>query len=105
MLNGRTAVSTSLGDLVLDSGAVRLVLFGVAPDRPDKGGKSYLRTISGAQIVGMVFSQLAIEGRDIWRGDAVAIPDRAEPGVAGLMPVNLFRAVYVSNSEGYVVFE
>ena len=44
-----------------------------------------------------------IEGLD--GGDAVAIPDRSEPGVAGLMPLSLFRTVYVCNSERYIVFE
>ena len=102
MLNGLLAVSTSLGDLVLDSGAVRLILFGVDPDN---GHRGYLRTVAGSQPVGMVFSRLVIEGRNIWRGDAVAIPDRAQPGVAGLMPLRLFRTIYVCNSEGYVIFE
>ncbi len=102
LMNGRTAVSTSLGDLVLDSGADRLILFGVDPDRDRQ---HYMRTVAGSQIAGVVFSRLVIEGRNIWRGDALAIPRGAEPGVAGLMPLSLFRTVYVCNSEGYVVFE
>jgi len=100
MLNGLLAVSTSLGDLVLDSGAARLILFGVDPD---SGHKGHLRTVAGSQPIGMVFSRLVIEGRNIWRGDAVAIPDRTQPGVAGLMPLRLFRTIYVCNSEGYVI--
>ena len=102
LMNGRTAISTSLGDLVLDSGADRLILFGVDPDR---AGNHYMRTLSGSQTTGVVFSRLVIEGRNVWRGDALAIPNGAEPGVAGLMPLSLFRTVYVCNSEGYVVFE
>ena len=102
LMNGRTAVSTSLGDLVLDSGADRLILFGVDPDR---ARQHYMRTVAGSQIAGVVFSRLVIEGRNIWRGDALAIPRGAEPGVAGLMPLSLFRTVYVCNSEGYVVLE
>jgi hypothetical protein len=102
MPNGRTAISTSLGYLVLDSGAARLVLFGVDPDRRSQG---YMRTIAGSQRIGMVSSKLVIEGRNIWHGDAVAIPSRTEPGVAGLMPLSLFKTIYVCNSEGYVVFE
>jgi hypothetical protein len=102
MLNGRTAVSTSLGDLVLDSGAARLVLFGVIPDG---GERRELLTVAGSKRVGMVASKLTIEGHDVWRGSAVAMPDKAEPGIAGLMPLNLFSAIYVCNSEGYVVFE
>ena len=99
--NGRTAISTSLGYLVLDSGAARLVLFGVVPDRRNQG---YMRTFAGSQGIGMVSSKLVIEGRNIWHGDAVTMPSRTEPGVAGLMPLSLFKTIYVCNSEGYVVF-
>jgi hypothetical protein len=100
--DGRSAVSTSLGDLVLDSGAPRLILFGVVPD---PGERSDMWTLAGSKSVGMVSSKLAIEGRNVWRGSAVAIPAQAEAGVAGLMPLSLFKTVYVCNSEGYVVFE
>jgi hypothetical protein len=102
VLDGRAAVATSLGDMVLDSGVTRLVRFGVDPEGGDRHD---LRTVTGSQIVGMVSSRLTIEGRNVWRGDAVAIPAQTEPGVAGLMPLSLFRTVYVCNSEGYVVFE
>lgn len=105
-LNGRTAVSTSLGDLVLDSGAGRLVLFDIDPDRNgQRSNKGYMQTVAGSQIAGTAFSSLIIEGRTIWRGDAVVIAGRAQPGVSGLMPLSLFKTIYVCNSEGYVVFE
>jgi hypothetical protein len=105
MINARPVVSTNLGDLALDSGAARLTLFGVRPDA-GAGLKSELRTLAGSQKIGLVFGKpLVIEGRKIWDGDAVAIPSRPEPGVDGLLPVSLFRAVHVCNSEGYVVFE
>ena len=105
MINARPVVSTSLGDLALDSAASRLTLFGVRPDS-GAGFKRELRTIAGSQQIGLAFSKpLVIEGRKISDGDAVAIPNRPEPGVDGLLPLNLFRAIYVSNSEGYVVFE
>jgi hypothetical protein len=103
MPNGRTALSTSLGYLVMDSGAGRLVLFGVDPDRRNHG---YVPTFAGSQRIGLPSSRLVIEGRNIWHGDAITIPNRAaEPGVAGLMPLSLFKTIYVCNSEGYVVFE
>lgn len=105
MINGRLSFSTSLGNLILDSAADRLVLFGVKPDtRAD--GTNELRTVAGSQQIGVAFSKpLTIDGRRIWRGDAVALPNRTEPGVDGLLPLSLFKAVYVCNSEGYVVFE
>lgn len=105
MIGGRPAVSTSLGDLVLDSGAERLVLFSVEPNM-SRGDRREMRTVAGSLQIGMAFSKpLTIEGRKIWRGDAVAIPKRNEPGVDGLLPLRLFNAIYVCNSEGYVVFE
>lgn len=101
--NGRAAVATSLGDLILDSAAESLILFGV---QAEAGGSSFtLRTLAGSQTVGMVYRKLLIEGRRIWSGTAIAMPNRNEPGVSGLLPVSLFRSVYVCNSEGYAVLE
>jgi hypothetical protein len=49
MLNGRTAVSTSLGDLVLDSGAARVILFGVDPNTGHKGLSAHHRGIANSR--------------------------------------------------------
>jgi hypothetical protein len=104
-VNGRQSVSTSLGELILDSGAVQVVLYGVAPARHSLE-RTRMLTFSGIQEIGMVFSKpLIIGGRKVWRGDAVAMPGNSEPGVNGLMPASLFRAVYICNSEGYMVLE
>ena len=70
-----------------------------AADCSHAADKPALRTRLACQ------KRLVIEGRRIWEGDAVAIPNRNEPGVNGLLPLSMFKAVYVSNSEGYVVFE
>src|SRR5690348_16225663 len=102
MINARPVVSTSLGDLALDSAAARLTLFGV---RSDVGGdfKGELRTVAATQKIGLVSGKpLVIDGRKIWDRDAVAIQNRPEPGVDGLLPLGLFKTVYVCNSEGYV---
>jgi hypothetical protein len=101
-VHGRMVVATSLGDLVLDSGAARLVLFGV---KAVSGAETYMRTLAGGDAVGMVWSSLAIAGHRVWRGQAIALPQQSEAGVAGLMPVSLFRTVYVCNSGGYLVLE
>lgn len=92
MPNGRMAISTSLGDLVLDSGADRLILFGVEPDE-SYGGKSFAHTLTGSQAVGMASRKLIVEGRNVWHGDTVAMPSLSEPGVAGLLPLRLFKAI------------
>jgi hypothetical protein len=105
MINGRLAVATSLGDLIVDSGSAQLVLFGVEPDI-GLGGKREWRTVAGSQPVGMLSNKsLVIGGRTIWRGNAVAIPNRSEPGVDGLLPLSFFKAIYVCNSDGYAIFE
>ena len=102
MVNARPVVSTSLGDLVLDSGAVRIILFGVDPG---SGGNSFVRTVAGSQAAGTVSKSLIIEDKVLWRGDAVAMPKGGEPGVAGLLPLSMFKSIYVCNSEGYLIFE
>jgi predicted aspartyl protease len=105
MVNARPVVSTSLGDLALDSGEAKLVLFGTQPeDRSEIGYE--LRTVAGSQRVGTVSGKaLIIQGKKVSSGDALAFPDTTEPGVDGLMPLSLFKSIYVCNSEGYVVFE
>jgi hypothetical protein len=103
MINARPVISTNLGDLALDSGEGRLMLFGV---QPDEVSGYLLHTVAGSQFAGKVFGRsLIVDGRRIWNGDAIALPNRPEPGVDGLLPLGLFKSVYVCNSEGYVVLE
>ncbi len=98
---GRPVVFTSLGPMVLDSGTGWVTLFGVtAPSATQE-----LTTISGSMNIGTVPRELLIGGRSFWRGEALAVPQSVEPGAQGLLPVSLFKAVYVCNSEGYVSFE
>ena len=104
MLNGRPAISTNLGDLVLDSGAALLVLFGVEP-YAGYAREVSMRTLTGSQVAGLAPRTLIVEGRTIWHGDAVAIPNRPEPAVYGLMPLSLFKQVYFCNSENYVILQ
>lgn len=103
MINARTIISTSLGDLVLDSGQTRLVLFGVEPE----SDLAYqLRTVAGSRFVGKVEGKpLLISGRKFSNGEAIAVPNRPEPGVDGLLPLGLFHSIYVSNTEEYVIFD
>jgi hypothetical protein len=97
----RPVVSTSLGSLVLDSGTITVTLFGVrAPIITHD-----MFTLTGTTKVGTVSGKLVIGGRTFWHGEAVAIPRPAETGAAGLMPVSLFKAVYVCNSEGYLLLD
>jgi len=94
MTHGVPSVSTSLGALLLDSGAGQVVLFGVGAG-----------TASGFVNVGLsARGPLVIAGRTIQYGKAVTVPRKNESvDAAGLLPARLFRAVYVCNSEGYLV--
>lgn len=101
MVDGRPALDTSLGRLILDSAADVLVRFNIS------GGVStrQIATLTGTTSVSMVRSALLINGRAIWKGHAAAVPMRAGSGADGLLPVTLFKTVYVSNSEGYLVLD
>jgi hypothetical protein len=100
-VEGRPVISTSLGWLVLDSGAHYLVRFGVRATVETHE----MVTASGTVGVGTVFSKLVIAGHPFWRGDAIAVPELSEPSADGLLPIAPFNSVYVSNSEGYVVLK
>jgi hypothetical protein len=96
---GRPMITTSLGRFVLDSGAHGVIRFGV------RGGNisQELVTASGILKVGTVSSRIEINGYTVWHGDAVAVPNSPESDADGLLPVQLFKSVYVSNSKRYVV--
>lgn len=101
MAEGRAVVPTSLGGLVVDSGTHWVTLFGVKA----ASATEELITMSGSMNIGTVVRKLLIGGRTIWRGEALAVPQSAETGAEGLLPVSLFKAVYFCNSERYVSFE
>jgi predicted aspartyl protease len=100
LVAGRPVVATSLGLLVLDTGAPLMVRFISAATVPTRD----LVTASGTVEVGTIASALVIQGRLLWHGDAVALPRPAETGAAGLLPSSVFSFVYVCNSEKYLVF-
>ena len=102
LVNGRPMLSTSLGDLALDSGQSQLLLFGIEPNDTT----AQLHTVAGSQFVGRVNGKpLLIAGRKVAGGDAIAIPTRPEPGVDGLLPLAPFHSIYISNSGSYIVFQ
>jgi hypothetical protein len=101
VIHNRPAISTSLGWLLLDSGSASVVLFGV-----EAGHGTSIRTLAGSSEAGVVHRRpLVIEGRTIRYDTLVAEPGRNEVGADGLLPVNLFKTVYVCNSEGYVILD
>lgn len=99
IVDGRPAVDTNLGRLLVDSGAHRLVLFNV----PTMTGTYRLAALGGSADAGMILRELRIADRMVWRGEAVGVRSD-EPGLAGLMPISLFKSIYVSNSQRFVQF-
>jgi Aspartyl protease len=102
LIYGRMAVSTNLGDLVLDSGAEILFLF----RESTRAASALVMGATGASVA--VSFETAPEVRI---GDRRYRPTQAEyrpvPAAeeAGLLPANLFHAIFICNSKQYVVFD
>ena len=102
LVDGRMALSTSLGELVLDSGTDSLILFRSSAHpvtRQILAASGKTTTVSMERM-----SELCIGGRPYRVAKAAVEP---QPGAheAGLLPASLFRALFISNSEGYVVVD
>jgi hypothetical protein len=100
-VNGRMMIVTSLGAMVLDSGADNLILYrgGSLP-----GARSSLRTSSGASAALVVTPrQLSIQGHTFGEREAIAILRPEAAAEEGLLPVSTFEAIFVCNSEKYVI--
>jgi hypothetical protein len=100
MVDGRPAIETSEGVLVLDSGVDAVVLRGSVKGRP-----GFIRTASGsAEIQRGRDLRITVGSRRYGPVAAYLIPgfSLAEDGE---LPASLFHSVYVSNSEMYAVFE
>ena len=98
MIDGLPSVYTSLGWLVLDSGADHLVLFGGEPAKTTH----LLWTGSGFRGVGLSGPKsLIIEAQTIARTESVVVPHQNGNQADGLLPGRLFRSIYISNSKGY----
>lgn len=105
MINGRPVLPTSLGSLVVDSGASRVTLFGIQPEYGGGFG-SQLRSVTGSRNVGFVIGKpLLIGEKKIRHEDPVAMPNRPEADVDGLLPVGVLQSIYFCNSEGYAVIQ
>jgi hypothetical protein len=102
LIFGRMAIPTSMGDLVLDSGAELLFLFRTS-SHPVSG---QVMGASGARVP--VSFETAPEVRI---GDRSYRPSKAEyrpvPAAeeAGLLPASLFPAIFICNSKQYVVLK
>ena len=104
MINGRPSVSTSLGQMVVDSGAAALVLAGMK-HAPAPSRSVELQSAAGSEHAAVRTARVLIEDRIIWQGGVLSIPGPLDPGINGLLPVRHLNSVYICNSGGYVVFE
>lgn len=93
------AIETSEGRLLLDSGSDSVVLFRSI----DTGPTAQIFTNAGASSVTVLPSlRLKIAGKDYRASSAALLPQ--SPGrEGGLLPTSLFRALYICNSENYVI--
>jgi predicted aspartyl protease len=102
-IEGRIAMPTNHGRLILDSGVDTMVLF-----RRLSGGamRKTMRTASGTAMASTAEPQrLRIQGCGVREVDTVSVPRPDGVVEDGLLPLNVFRAVYVSNSEKFVVVD
>lgn len=96
-------IPTSEGDLLLASGTTTLFLFRDAPRSSAR--KGMVSTTAQNMVVRAGWTAaIEIGGRLYLPGEAFYGQPRNSPA-EGLLPANLFGAIYVSNSERYVVFE
>jgi hypothetical protein len=94
---------TNHGRLILDSGIDKMVLY-----KTLHGGTTRvpIQTAAGAGLASAEQPQrLRIQGCGIREVDTVSIPRPDGVVEDGLLPLNVFRAVYVSNSEKFVVVD
>lgn len=102
MVSGSMAVETNLGYLLLDSGAETMLLFGMSL----RTQNNFVQTTAGPPIAVSTETArfLEIGHRTYYVGRVNFAPP---PGieVAGLLPATVFQAIYVSNSEKYLVLE
>jgi hypothetical protein len=99
---GCMTVATNQGDLLLDSGADMLFLF-----RNSVGATTaQVRASSGLSAPVSVDRAPGVRiGERMYYPTNVEYRAVAGAPEAGLLPTSLFHAIFVSNSEGYVVFD
>lgn len=94
-------------DLLLDSGAASMVIFGgprsdVAAGYPT----SFVTDTSGQQLLAAVHNlQLMVDGRTKELEAQVLAFTGADQSVGGLLPTRIFSRIYISNTSGFAILE
>jgi hypothetical protein len=102
IVNGRMAIPTSYGDLVLDSGTQTLLLFHT-PAASARVGT--IRTVSGAGAVWMVQDATVRVGARAYRPAIAASAANPAAPEDGLLPASLCGSIFICNSAHYVIVE
>jgi hypothetical protein len=102
VVSGCMGIPTSEGELMLDSGINTLLFFRKSSQSPTAYVNS-ASSLSASASVGFA-PALRIGDRLYHPANAVFEAVANAPG-QGLLPANMFHAVYISNSEGFVIFD
>ena len=98
-VHGVPAIETSEGRLLLDSGSDSLILFRSV----GTGTRAQIFTNAGSSPVTVLPNlHLKIAGKDYRAPNAVLL-SQSHGREGGLLPTSLFHAIYICNSENYVV--
>jgi hypothetical protein len=101
-IDGRPAIQTSEGKLVLDSGTNSTILYRSSQSGPDG---PIIHTASGTASVSRIQNlRLRIAGHEYRSANAASIPGTLHSG-DGLLPASLFHSVFVSNSGKYAILD
>jgi hypothetical protein len=97
-IDGRPAIETSEGELVLDSGTDAVLLRRAAAGQPEK-----IRTAAGSAAGQTVRDLQIIIGSQRYRPAITYFVPLSPLLEGGQLPACLFRSLYISNSAGYIV--
>jgi hypothetical protein len=98
LVDGRPAVETDMGQMVLDSGTALAVLY--AASIGGSGGR--LKTAFGSASMSQTFDLRFRVSGHAYSTTAVAVP-RGSLKESGIIPASLFRSLYVNNSAKYLI--
>lgn len=102
MVDGLMTVPTSQGDLVLDSGADTLFLF----RESSHASTSQISAASGSTSAVSMEKVYGLQiGERLYHPAGAIFHPVPAASHAGLLPANLFHAIFICNSAGYVVFD
>lgn len=93
-------------DLVLDSGAASMVLFGNQSGWGISDRQAFVVDTSGQQrLAGIRQLQLTIDGKTMELPSSVLSFRAAGSGIDGLLPTSVFDRIYISNSGTFAIFD